>query len=128
MARGIAAAIVLASLIFAMTVLSGVGYYGALGADLSVEGQNEDVQAAAEELSGIGFGEGRSDSILQGPLASVVPAVGLFQTFVTVIGNTSGVLQLLYGLPPVVADTIQLFARLVGLATAIYLLRSGSPV
>lgn len=128
MARGIAAAMVLVAMILSMTVLSGLGYYAELGADLNVEGQNEDVVAAAEQLSGIGFGEGRSDSILQGPLASVVPAVGLFTSFVTVIGNTSGVLQLLFGLPPVVADNIETFARLVMLVTALYLVRSGSPV
>lgn len=128
MARGIAAAMVLVAMILSMTVLSGLGYYADLGADLNVEGQNEDVVAAAEQLSGIGFGEGRSDSILQGPLASVVPAVGLFTSFVTVIGNTSGVLQLLFGLPPVVADNIETFARLVMLVTALYLVRSGSPV
>ena len=128
MPKGIGAVIVLVALILAMTVLGSMGYYAALGADLDVESQNQDVQDAAESLSGIGFGEGRSDSILQGPLAAVVPAIGIFQTLTTILGNTSGVVQLLFGVPAAVGDAIQVFARLVMVVTAVYLLRSGSPV
>lgn len=128
MPKGIGAVIVLVALILAMSVLGSMGYYAALGADLDVESQNQDVQDAAESLSGIGFGEGRSDSILQGPLAAVVPAIGFFQTLTTILGNTSGVVQLLFGAPQPVGDAIELIARIVMLVTAIYLIRSGSPV
>jgi len=52
----------------------------------------------------------------------------LIQSFTTVIGNTSGVLQLLYGVPPIAADSVETFFRIGMLVTVIYLLRSGSPV
>lgn len=128
MPRGIGAFVVIVSLIFSMTILGGVGFYAQLGVDVDAEGQNEDVQAAAEQLDGISFAEGRSNSILEGPLAAITPVVSIFQTFTTVIANTSGVLQLLYGLPPVAADTIELMFRLAMLVTMGYLIRSGGAV
>lgn len=128
MARGIAAAIFIASLIFSTTILSGIGYASSLGVSADVEGQNEDVQRAAEQLDSVEFGEGRSSSILEGPLAAVMPVVGIIQTFTGIIGNTSGMLQLLYGLPKVAADTIETMFRLAMVVTIIYLIRSGSPV
>lgn len=130
MPRGIAAFVLVASLVFSMTILGGVGFYGLLGEDidLDAETQNADVQAAAEELSGISFGEGRSSAILQGPLAVVTPVVGILQTFVATIGNTSGILQLLFGVPPVVGDTLETLFRIAMLVTVVYAIRSGSPV
>lgn len=128
MARGIAAFIFIVSLIFSMTILSGLGFYAAMGVDVSAESQNEDVQRAADQLNGIEFGEGRSSSILQGPLAAVTPVVRIFQTFTTVIGNTSGVIQLLFGIPKIAADTIELTFRIAMLVTIGYVIRSGSPV
>jgi hypothetical protein len=126
--RGVGAFVVIASLIMAMTLLSGIGYYSALGADLDAESHNADVQNAAEELDSVGFGEDRSSSILEGPLAVVTPVVGIFQTFSTVVTNTSGVLQLLYGLPTVAADIIELLFRVAMVVSLLYLIRSGSPV
>jgi len=128
MARGVAAFVFIGSLILSMTILGGMGYYADLGVDVDAAGQNADVQQAAEQLDGIEFGEGRSSSILQGPLAVVTPVVGIMQTFTAVIGNTSGVLQLLFGLPPVAADAIELLFRIAMLVTLVYLIRSGSPV
>lgn len=126
--RGIGAFVVISSLIFSMTLLSGVGYYALLGASVDASSQNEDVQAAAEQLDGIEFGEGRSGSILQGPLAVVTPVVSIIQTFTTVISNTSGVIQLLYGIPKVAADIVELLFRIAMLVTVAYVVRSGSPV
>jgi len=126
--RGIGAFVLVLGLILSMTVLGGLGYYASLSADLDVTGQNADVQRAADQLSGISFGEGRSSAILQGPLAAVTPVVGIFQTFTTVLGNTSGVLQLLFGLPKVAADAFELLFRMAMLITIGYLIRSGSPV
>jgi len=100
----------------------------AVGVDVDAAGQNADVQQAAEQLDGIEFAEGRSSSILQGPLAVVTPVVGIMQTFTAVIGNTSGILQLLFGLPAVAADAIEVLFRIAMLVTLIYLIRSGSPV
>jgi len=128
MARGIGAFIFIVSLIFSMTILGGVGFYAEMGVAVDTTGQNEDVRSAAEQLDGIEFAEGRSSSILEGPLAAVTPVVSIFQTFTAVLGNTSGVLQLLYGIPKVAADTIELLFRIAMLVTIAYIIRSGSPV
>jgi hypothetical protein len=130
MARGVAAFVFVGSLILSMTILGGVGYYASLdaGVNTDLSGQNADVQAAANQVENITFGEGRSSSILQGPLAVVTPVVGILQTFTAVLKNTSGLLQLLYGLPPVAADQIEVLFRLAMLVTIVYLIRSGSPV
>jgi hypothetical protein len=126
--RGVGAFVVIASLIMAMTLLSGIGYYSALGADLDADSHNADVQNAADELNSVGFGEDRSSSILEGPLAVVTPVVGIFQTFSTVVTNTSGVIQLLYGLPAGAADIIELLFRVAMVVSLLYLIRSGAPV
>jgi hypothetical protein len=128
MPRGTFAFVVVASLVLSMTLLNGLGYYALMGAEIDVSGQNKDVQAAADNLDGIEFGEGRSSAILQGPLAAVVPFVRIFQSFTTVLGNTSGVVQLLYGVPPAVADPIEVVFRLMMLVTIGYGIRSGSPI
>lgn len=128
MARGITAAVFVIALILSMTMLGGIGFYASLGVTVDVESQNEDVVAAAEELGGVELGEGRSASITEGPLATVTPSVGVIQTFTTVIRNTSGVIQLLFGLPPAIADPIETFFRLAMVVTVLYLIRSGSPV
>jgi len=126
--RGIGAFVFVGGLILSMTILSGVGYYGQMDVTIDASTHNQDVQNAADELDGIGFGEGRSDSLLEGPLAVVTPVIGIFQTFTTILFNTSGVLQLLYGLPPIAADTIEVLFRLAMLVTMGYRIRSGSPV
>lgn len=128
MARGIAAFVFIVSLIFSMTILGGLGFYASSGVNLDASAQNKDVQRAAEQLDGIEFAEGRSSSILEGPLAAVTPVISIVQTFTTVIGNTSGVIQLLYGIPKVAADTIELMFRIAMLVTVVYIIRSGSPV
>lgn len=126
--RGIAAFVFIGGLIFSITIIGGLGYYSAANVDLDAENQNADVQRAAEQLDGIEFAEGRSSSIIDGPLAVVTPVVGILQTFTTVIGNTSGVLQLLYGLPAVAATTIEWAFRIAMLVTMLFVIRSGSPV
>jgi hypothetical protein len=128
MARGITAFIFVVALVFSMTILSSVGYFAAFDIQIDAESHNEDVVNAAAELDGIEFGEGRSGSILEGPLAAITPVVGVFQTFTTVILNTSGVLQLLYGLPAAVADTIELFGKIAMLITMMFVIRSGASV
>lgn len=129
MAKGIAAAVVLIALILSMSVLSGLGFYADLNAgEIDADSHNDDVVAAAESLDGVEFGEDRGASILEGPLAAVVPAIDFALTLKTVLANTSGVLQLLFGVPAVAADAIQTFARIAMLVTFIYLIRSGSPV
>lgn len=123
MGRGIAAFVFMTSLILAMSVLSGVSYYEELGAELDPDTANDDVVAANDALSGIDYNEDRSNSILQGPLAAVVPVVGILQTIKAVVANTSGVLQLLYGIPPAVADPIETIFRLAMGLTIVYLAR-----
>ena len=126
--RGVGAFIAVTALIMSMTVLGGMGYYAKLGADIDDESYNQDVQDAAEELNSIEFGEDRSSSILEGPLAAITPVVGMFQAFITVLTNTSGVIQLLYGVPKVVGDTIELLFRIGRVITVGYLIRSGAGV
>jgi hypothetical protein len=129
MAKGISAAVVLISLILSISILSGLGFYADLDAgSIDAGSQNEDVVSAADQLDGVNFGEDRGSSILQGPLAVVVPVINMAMAFVTVIGNTSGVLQLLFGVPKVAADALELFFRIGMVVTIIYLIRSGSPV
>jgi hypothetical protein len=123
MARGIAAVVFMIALIFSMTIIGGLGIYASMGVNVDVSGQNADVQHAAEQLDGIEFAEGRSSSILQGPLAVVMPVIRVLQVFTAVIGNTSGILQLLYGLPKVAADTIELMFRIAMLVTITFLIR-----
>jgi len=123
MARGIGAFVFLISLICSVTILGGVGFYASMGISMDVDSHNEDIQAAAENLEGIEYDEDRSPPILQGPLAAVIPVVEILQTFTTVLTNTSGVLQLLYGLPEVAADTIELVFRIAMLVTIAFLIR-----
>lgn len=129
MAKGVGAVAVIAALVLSLSVLSGVGYIAGLDSDLAVDvsSQNEDVQNAANQLTSVEFGEGRSSAILQGPLAAVTPVVRIFQTFTAVIFNTSGVLQLLYGIPAVAADAVEWMARLAFTVALVYLIRSGTP-
>lgn len=126
--RGVGAFIAVTALIMSMTVLGGMGYYAKLGADIDDESYNQDVQDAAEELNSIEFGEDRSSSILEGPLAAITPVVGMFQAFITVLTNTSGVIQLLYGVPKVVGDTVELLFRIGMVITLGYLIRSGAGI
>lgn len=130
MAKGVGVVAVIAALVLSLSVLSGVGYIAALDSDLSVDvsSQNEDVQNAANQLTSVEFGEGRSSAILQGPLAAVTPVVRIFQGFTAVVFNTSGVIQLLYGVPPIVGDSIEWMARLAFTVALVYLIRSGSPI
>lgn len=123
MARGVGAFIFIASLVFAMTILSGVGFYAALNVDVDASGANEDVQNAAKQLNGTSFGENRSPSILEGPLAVVVPFINFVQTLWTVISNTSGILQLLFGLPKIAADTIEGLFQIALTITGLFALR-----
>jgi len=127
MARGMAAAVFLISLILAITMLSGIGYYAEIGTDMDVSGQNDDVQRAADNLDSIEYDEDRNSAILQGPLAVVIPAIEILQTLTTVVLNTSGVLQLLFGVPAVVGDTIQLFMQVTLVITIAYTIR-GAPI
>lgn len=123
MARGIAAFVFVVSLVFSMSILGGVGYYAALGVDVEADSHNQDVQEAAEQLESIEFGEGRSGSILEGPLAVVMPVIGILKTFIAVLKNTSGLMQLLYGVPKAVADPIETLFRLAMLITLAFLIR-----
>jgi hypothetical protein len=124
--RGVGAMMVITALIMAMTVMSGIGYYADLGADIDDDSYNEDVQNAAEELNQTSFGEDRSSSILEGPLAAVTPIIGMLSTLATVITNTSGVLQLLFGAPKVVGDTIEVLSRIAFVITFAYAIRAGA--
>lgn len=104
-------------------MLSGIGYYAELAVPEDVEGQNEDVQSAVEDLGGVTYDEDRSSSILQGPLAVVVPFVDGLMVIKMVLGNTSGLLQLLFGVPAAVADPIETLFQLAIGVTILFGLR-----
>jgi hypothetical protein len=123
MARGVGAFIFVASLVFAMTILSGLGFYATMNVDVDNSGANQDVQNAANQLNGTSFGENRSPSILEGPLAVVVPFINFVQTLWTVITNTSGILQLLFGLPKIAGDTIETVFRIALTVTGLFAVR-----
>lgn len=127
--RGVGAAVVIVSLVLSMSVLSSLGYYALLGdRQYDVSGQNEDVQRAASELRNISYGEGGGNAFFEGPLAAVQPAVDMLSTLRTVVFNTSGVMQFLFGLPAAAADAIATVFRLALMITMAYLIRSGAPV
>lgn len=123
MARGVAAFVFISALVLSITMLSGIGYYADIGTEIDASSQTEDVQRAADGLSSVSYDEDRSGSILEGPLAAVIPAVDMILTLKTVIGNTSGVIQLLFGLPVIIADTIELFFRIAMFVTVAFFIR-----
>jgi len=123
MARGIGAFMFITSLVLAMTILTGMGFYGDLGMNIDASSQNADVQRAVDQLNSTEFGENRGASILEGPLAVVVPFIQVLNTFTTVLGNTSGILQLLFGLPKLVADTLETVFQLAMLVTTVFAIR-----
>lgn len=129
MARGITAAIFVVALISSMTILSSIGFYAQLGHGIEVdpETHNEDVVDAAAALGDVDFGEDRDPSILEGPLAAVIPGVDTINLLTTIIGNTSGVVQFLFGAPEVVGSAVERLFQISLLITLAGLVR-GAPI
>jgi len=104
MSKGPVAFFVVTSLVLSMSMLSGLGFYSQLGVSYQ-DSARDDVNAAADALVGQEASDKSGGSVLQDFTTSAGRTIS---TGWQVIGNTDGVLILLFGLPGVVAGTIQL--------------------
>lgn len=102
--KGIAAFIVVFALTVAISIMSGLGVYAALNVDYE-NSASDDVQRAANAMIGQEAADKSGGSVLQDFTTS---AGRTLSTGWQVIANLSGILQLLIGLPAVVADRLQL--------------------
>jgi len=103
MSKGITAFFIVLSLILSLSMLSGLGYYQSLGVSYE-DSARDDVQSAADAL----VGQEASDKSGGGVLQDFTTSAG--RTLATgwqVIANLSGILILLFGIPSVVAGSIQ---------------------
>lgn len=109
MAKGIAAFVVVLSLIMSISILSGLGFYSSMGVDYS-DSANDDVREAADALVGQEATDSGSGSALEDFTSSAATTLA---SAWQVIANLSGVLQLLFGLPAALTDTLQTFFLMV---------------
>jgi hypothetical protein len=103
MSKGITAFYIVLSLIVALSVLGGLGFYSSIALDYSDTG-NADVEAAADALVGQEATDRSGGSVLQDFTTAGATAIA---TGWQVIANLSGILQLLVMLPEVLADAIE---------------------
>lgn len=108
MSKGIAAFVVVLALIMAISISSGLGFYAALNVDYSTSA-NDDVQRAADAMVGQEAADKSGGSVLQDFTTSMGRTLS---TGWQVIANLSGIVQLLFGTPKVVADTLQSFFQM----------------
>lgn len=109
MAKGIAAFVVVLAVIMSISILSGIGYYNSLNIDYSDSGYNDDVQAAAEAMT-------NQEAANTGSSVLTDFTTGAGNTISTawqVLSNTSGVLQLLFGLPSTLTDMVETFFQII---------------
>ncbi|TQQ78604.1 hypothetical protein EGH24_13865 [Halonotius terrestris] len=109
MAKGIVAFFSVVALILAISMLSGIGFYQTLQVEYD-SGADADVQAAADAMVGQEATDQSSDSVLQDFTTS---AGRTLATGWQVIANLGGILKLLFGVPDVLATTIQTFFQMV---------------
>lgn len=103
MSKGIAAFVIVMAVIMSISVLSGIGYYNSLNIDYSNQGYNEDVQAAADAMTS----QSASNTGASVYTDFTVGAGNTLATAWQVLSNTSGVIQLLFNAPKILADTLQ---------------------
>lgn len=108
MAKGIVAFVIVTAIILAMSIMSGLGFYAALNVDYT-DSADDDVQQAADALVGQEAADKSSGSVLQDFTTSSGRTLA---TAWQVIANLSGILQLLLGLPEVLADALQRFFQI----------------
>lgn len=119
MAKGIAAFMVVLAVILSISSLSGLGYYDSLNVDYDDPAANQDVQDAANALTSPEATDTGGTALVEfttGPANTLRAATA-------VVANTSGILQLLIGLPKGVADNIQTVFQIVFGVTFIGFLR-----
>jgi hypothetical protein len=103
MSKGITAFYIVLSVIVALSMLGGIGFYSSINLDYS-DSADADVQNAADALVGQEATDRSGGSVLQDFTTAGATAIS---TGWQVIANLSGILQLLFMLPEVVADAIQ---------------------
>lgn len=108
MAKGIVAFVVVLGLTMSISVLSGLGFYAAMGVNYS-DSASDDVQQAADAMIGQTASDQSSGSVLQDFTTSAGTTLA---TAWQVIANLSGILQLLTGLPAVLTDQVQLLFQI----------------
>jgi len=109
MAKGVTAFFVVVAVILSISTLSGLGFYQTVGAEFS-NSSSADVRNAADALIGQEASDQSSGSVLEDFTTSAGTTLA---TAFEVLANTSGILQLLLGLPAALADQIQVFFQLV---------------
>lgn len=109
MSKGITAFVVMLSLIMAISILSGIGFYDSLGLDYSSQGMDDDVKSAHDAL----VSQEATDTGGTAVVEFTTGAANTLQAAWEVLSNTSGVIKLLFGAPDSVADTFQTFFRIV---------------
>lgn len=109
MSKGIAAFVVVLAVIMSISILSGVGYYDELGISYDT-GTDADVQAAADALTD----QNATDTAGANAIVEFTSgAADTLNTVRVVVTNTGGLLQLLFGLPNIVAETIEKFFQII---------------
>lgn len=118
MSKGPVAFIVVTALVLSMSMLSGLGFYGSLGVSYE-DSARDDVQNAADALVGQEASDKSGGSVLQDFTTSASRTIS---TGWQVIANLSGILILLFGIPGIVAGTVQtLFQITYGLFFAAFI-------
>lgn len=109
MSKGIASFVVILAVIMSISVLAGIGFYDSLQVNYTGDQHNEDVQAAADAMT-----NQESTTTGTNPIEDFTVGAGTTLSAAwQVISNTSGVLQLLFGLPQGVAEAMQTFIRII---------------
>lgn len=108
MSKGIAAFVIVTALILSLSVMSGLGVYSTLGVSYS-DDANADVQRAADALVGQEAADQSQDNVIEDFTTS---AGSTLKTGWQVLANTSGILQMLFLVPPVLADALELMFQI----------------
>lgn len=118
MSKGITAFFIVVALILSLSILGGLGFYGALGVDYS-DSADDDVKSAADALVGQEASDQSGGSVLQDFTTSAATTLSVGWQ---VIANLGGILQLLLGLPDVLATSVQtLFQMTFGVTFAAFI-------
>lgn len=108
MAKGTMAFVGMLAVIASISILGGLGFYTDMGVDYNDSSYDADVQAAADAL----VGQEASNTGSSVFTDFTVGAANALSIAWQVIANTSGVLKLLFSLPDILADTIQVFFQI----------------
>lgn len=109
MAKGIVAFVVVLAFIMSLSMLSGIGFYEKMNVDYSTSA-DADVQRAADAMVGQEASDKSGGSVLQDFTTSAGRTLG---TAWQVIANLGGILEMLFGAPDPIADTLQLFFQII---------------